>query len=46
MESDVKLAQSEADKLLAFLRRTCRPQTPDDQHEFDHWAKRLTGSKS
>jgi hypothetical protein len=30
----VKLAQSEADKLLAFLRRTCRPQTPDEA--LDH----------
>jgi len=42
----VKLAQSEADKLLAFMRRTCRPRTPDEIHEFDHWAKRLQGAKS
>jgi len=42
----VKLTQSEADRLLAFLRRWCRPQGEDAVREFDHWAKRLTGSKS
>ena len=42
----MKLRASEAERLLSFMRRTCRPRTPDEVAEFDHWAKLLIGPKS
>ena len=42
----LKMTESEAARLLAYLDRWARPAGEEAEREHLHWRKRLTGAKS